>query len=653
MPLLTAIQVWHSGSASVALEKTKCGNGEDEMQHSPKKHIQKTTAKKRFTMRNFHHYGIDTRGRNSGKMKTICPQCNDTRGHKGDKSLSINLDNGLCYCHHCGFKLRVPDDAEERERQKRIEQRQKANRLPSHFRRPTYDPSKGNHSEALTRYWVVERCLSQQLLTDLRITEERIKMPGSNEEENCICFNYFENGVLINTKYRSARKHFKMVTGAELIPYNIDAIADTPECIITEGEFDACAFMTVGRKDVISVPAGAQSNLNWMDRFVETHFEQKRTIYIAADEDAAGQVLRHELVRRLGAERCRLVHYGAQCKDANEHLIRYGAESLLITLAQAEDIPLEGVFTVEDNRENLRALFENGLCRGAETGWENLDANCTFETGRFVVVTGLPGHGKSEFVDELVLRLCLRHEWKIAYFSPENSPVEYHQAKLFEKLTGHRFAPGPGMTEELYNHTLKWLSDNVTHILPGSEAYTVDLILEKARQLVYRRGVRILVIDPLNRLDQQLEPGQTELMYITALLGKLCRFAAQHKCLVILVAHPRKMNRNTATGELRRVEMNDINGSANFGNMADYCLCVSREDEKQLVTVYIDKVRFKHLGSGYTCAKFVYNRLNGRYWPCEEDIVHTPDGDKPGPVNTKCDHGNWLKNTAEQGCLFS
>lgn len=603
-------------------------------------------------MRNFHQYGIDTRGRNSGKIKTICPQCNDTRGHKGDKSLAVNLDEGVCYCHHCGYKLYVPDDAEERQRQQRLEQRLKASRLPSHFRRPTFDPAKARLSEKLEKYWTQERCLAQRLLGELRITEECVKMPGSNEIENCLCFNYFENNVLVNTKYRSALKHFKMVTGAELIPYNIDAIADTPECIITEGEFDACAFMSAGRKDVISVPAGAQSNLTWMDRFVETHFEPKKTIYIAADEDAAGQVLRQELVRRLGAERCRLVHFGPECKDANEHLIRYGAESLLITLAQAEEIPLEGVFTAQDCQEELRTLFENGLSSGADTGWENFDVNCTFETGRSVVATGLPGHGKSEFIDELVLRLCLRHEWKIAYFSPENSPITYHHAKLIEKLTGLQFGPGPGMTETLYEHAVNWLAANVTHILPGTEAYTIDHILEKARQLVYRRGVRILVIDPLNRLDQQLEPGQTELMYITSLLNKLNRFAAQHKCLVILVAHPRKMNRNTATGELRRVEMNDINGSANFGNMSDYCLCVNRDDTKQLVTVYIDKVRFKHLGSGYTQAKFVYNRLNGRYWPCEEDIVHGPDGDKPGPVNTQFDNENWLKNISTQNCLF-
>ena len=72
-------------------------------------------------MRNFHQYGIETNGRNSGKIKTICPQCNDTRGNKGDKSLSVNLSEGVCYCHHCGYKLHVPDDAEERQRREHRE----------------------------------------------------------------------------------------------------------------------------------------------------------------------------------------------------------------------------------------------------------------------------------------------------------------------------------------------------------------------------------------------------------------------------------------------------------------------------------------------------------------------------------------------------
>ena len=205
-------------------------------------------------MRNFHQRGIDTRGRISGKIKTICPQCNDTRGHKGNKSLSVDLDKGLCYCHHCGYKLYVPDDAEERLKQQRRDMRRKPAAPPQHFRRPTFDPARMQLSENLERYWSTVRCLPQELLRTLRITEETVRLPESSQEENCICFNYFENGTLVNTKYRSALKHFMMVKGAELIPYNVDSILGTPECIITEGEFDAAAIIAAGRKDVIPCP---------------------------------------------------------------------------------------------------------------------------------------------------------------------------------------------------------------------------------------------------------------------------------------------------------------------------------------------------------------------------------------------------------------
>ena len=494
--------------------------------------------------------------------------------------------------------------------------------------------------------------LPQELLRTLRITEETVRLPESNQEENCICFNYFENGTLVNTKYRSALKHFMMVKGAELIPYNVDSILGTPECIITEGEFDAAAIIAAGRKDVISVPAGAQSNLTWLDRFVESHFEDKQALYIAVDEDPAGQSLRQELTRRIGVERCRIVHFGEGCKDANEHLVKYGAESLRICIEQAEEVPLEGIFTAEDCRDDLRSLYENGLQRGADTGWDNFDEHCTFEPRRLLVMTGRPGDGKSEFTDELVLRLCLRHEWKIAFFSPENMPIAYHLHKLAEKLTGHRFTPGPGMTEAVYGQAVGWLDRNVSHILPDDGSYGIDHILEKARQVVRRKGVRILVIDPMNRLEQRLEPGQTEMDYITDTLNKLGRFATRNQCLVILVAHPRKVNRNEKDGTRRRVEMNDINGSANFANMSDFCLVVDRNDTKQIATIYIEKVRFKHLGSAHTEAKFVYNHLNGRYWPCEEDVIHTPQGEQLGPVNTQFDNENWLKNNEEQGRLF-
>lgn len=592
-------------------------------------------------MRNFANYQVDIRHRTSGVIKTICNQCLPTRHNKRDRSLRVNIDTGHCHCYHCGADFYVPDDTEEREKAERqaARKRRVAAVIPQHFQRPVFDASKTTLSDATERWLVETRCIPQSVIAELRITEQEEFMPQFGAKECCVCFNYFEGGQLVNTKFRSGKKHFKMVQGAELIPYNIDSLIGQTSCIIHEGELDAASSIAAGFKGVISVPAGANSNLSWLDRFMETHFEDLEEIIIAVDTDSAGIRLRDELVNRLGAERCRVVAYGPDCKDANEHLVKYGLESLRIAIEQAVEVPLEGIFTAADLHGDLRALFDNGFGPGAETGWEEMDKICTYERRRNIIVTGTPGAGKSEWVDELVLRLCLRHQWKIGFFSPENIPIVYHLRKLIEKLTGHRFQNGCGMTEGLLARSEEFLAENVSHISLKGNA-TPDRVLAKARELVVRRGCRIFVFDPLNRFDHEPAPGQTETQYISNLLNKFTEFATQYNCLLILVAHPRKMNRNPTTGATPRVEMYDINGSADFYNKADYGIVVERDKEIGITRVYVDKVKFKHLGVGGV-ATFVYDPVNGRYLPCEES--HDPAvPPEQRARNTVYDSSCWL-----------
>lgn len=592
-------------------------------------------------MRNFANYQVDIRHRTSGVIKTICNQCLPTRHNKRDRSLRVNIDTGHCHCYHCGADFYVPDDTEEREKAERqaARKRRAAAVVPQHFQRPVFDASKTTLSDATERWLVETRCIPQSVIAELRITEQEEFMPQFGAKERCVCFNYFEGGQLVNTKFRSGKKHFKMVQGAELIPYNIDSLIGQTSCIIHEGELDAASSIAAGFKGVISVPAGANSNLSWLDRFMETHFEDLEEIIIAVDTDSAGIRLRDELVNRLGAERCRVVAYGPDCKDANEHLVKYGLESLRIAIEQAVEVPLEGIFTAADLHGDLRALFDNGFGPGAETGWEEMDKICTYERRRNIIVTGTPGAGKSEWVDELVLRLCLRHQWKIGFFSPENIPIVYHLRKLIEKLTSHRFQNGCGMTEGLLARSEEFLAENVSHISLKGNA-TPDRVLAKARELVVRRGCRIFVFDPLNRFDHEPAPGQTETQYISNLLNKFTEFATQYNCLLILVAHPRKMNRNPTTGATPRVEMYDINGSADFYNKADYGIVVERDKEIGITRVYVDKVKFKHLGVGGV-ATFVYDPVNGRYLPCEES--HDPAvPPEQRARNTVYDSSCWL-----------
>ena len=607
--------------------------------------------------RNFQAYGITIDTATSGKVRVKCPFCSQSRKHNAsEKCLSVNIDLGLYHCFHCGEAGYVPTDEElfeREERRKRREEKLKQRPAKGNYQRPKsfqtelliknciHQPS----AQPLIQYLTETRRLDLDLLQRYRIT-----LPYANYEKEekqyekirCIGFNYFDRDEYINLKCRTLDKRFTLLAKAELIPWNIDAIISRPICYITEGEFDALTLIKCGYLETISVPNGAQNNLSFLDRFVETHLEDKVRIVLALDTDEKGVMLRDELIRRLDAERCQVVEWPEGCKDANDVLVRYGADRVRECVEEARDIPLVGIQTAAEVEPQLLDLFEKGMQRGAAISMAGFDDLMTFEPGRYMVVSGRPGDGKSEFIDELCLRLCLLHDWKIAYFSPENVPIVYHLRKLCEKLTRYPFQPSRAMTRDLFDGCVRWLTANVCHIMPGygedgivdfsgSDASwkgnassspsrkdvsnTLDNILQIAHRAVARRGVRILVIDPLNRIDAETEYAQHELAWYSHVNNTLSRFARRHKCLVILVAHPRKVNRANLDGKKRRVEMNDINGSADFGNKADYCMIVDRDDDLQVVTVYVDKVKFKHLGTRGECFLH-YDKVSGRYIPC-------------------------------------
>lgn len=571
-------------------------------------------------MKTFSDYNIKLKNHASGKVKTFCPQCHDTRKNKRDKSLSVDVPGRVWLCHYCGWKGHIPEDKPQ------------VINTPKTYRMK-FNKNLTTLSDRLVKYFEEERSIPQQVLTDMGITEESVYMPQTERKENCVGFNYFEGEELLNTKYRDGAKNFCLRKGGELIPYNINAIKDTDECIITEGEIDALSFIACGRKDTISVPNGASSNLTYLDRFIESHFEGKKVIYIAVDTDRKGLELRAELIRRLGEERCRIVTYGHECKDANMHLHRYGKESLLITLLNAEEIPITGVFTANDVEDELYRLYQTGMQPGATIGLESFDKLISFEVGRLMVCTGMPSDGKSEFIDEIVLRLNLKYGWRTAYFSPENTPVSYHLQKLMEKLIGKKLNQ-KYMSEEEYRKGKEYLAENFMSILP-QEDFGIDEILAKANALVSRKGIKILVLDPYNAIDHQIPDGMSETQYISYFLAQLRNFAIKKKCLVILVAHPAKMYRAPGSDKHSHVTLEDISGSAHFRNKTDFGIVVERDDEAGVVRVYVQKVKFRHLG-GRGKAILKFNPVNGRYIPWREPEAGIKEPDVPW------DYENWL-----------
>ncbi len=509
-------------------------------------------------------------------------------------------------------------------------------------------PGKLENEEPLDenmRHWFEGRSIPVEITEAEGITKVCRMMPQTNKVEKCIVFPYLVEGELVNRKYRDGAKNFMLEKDARLVPWRIDRILSTPECIITEGEMDALSFIVAGRDDVISVPNGAQKNLTWLEDFIETHLENKSRIYIAADTDAKGLELRAELVRRFGEEKCRIVTYGEGCKDANELLMSQGAEALKKAVEEAQEVPLEGVFTAEDVKDELAVLFEKGLQQGALLKMGDLDYLLSVEVGRLMIVTGIPGDGKSEFLDEVAVRLSLHHGWRCAWFSPENFPVTLHHPKLIEKLIGKRFVQKV-MSQMEFDAAVAYLSRNFFDILP-EEGYRVDTILERSEALVRRKGIRVFILDPYNCLEHQIPTGQSETQYISEFLEKLRSFARRRQVLVILAAHPVKMKKDPLTKQFPVPTMYDISGSAAFFNKADFGLAIERDRTQGVTRIHVQKVKFRHLGQPGV-ASFRYNQFNGRFVNFREGS--TPDI-PDGPVNW--DNDNWLGNiSVRQGEIF-
>jgi twinkle protein len=564
-------------------------------------------------------HGIRPRGYRDGSQKRVCPRCSHTRKNKSDPclTLTIDRDGAVWNCHHCGWSGAVSQSEDRPFRP------QRERPAPA---KPTVTP--GNPTPALL-HWFDMRGISAATVQRNRIAAIRHYIPALRAEVDCIAFPYFRAGELVNIKFRAlSDKAFAQVKGAEAILYGLDDIADGKTAIIVEGEPDKLACEEAGIRNVVSVPDGAPPTVKVGDPNPEDakfaflancaeYLDQLDRIVLGLDNDGPGQALTEELSRRLGKERCWRVRWpdsgDAPCKDANEVLLMHGAEVLRECIDQAEPYPIAGLHNVFDFADETLALYRGGRKRGISTGWPSLDEFVTIRPGELTVVTGVPGSGKSEFIDALTVNLARAYGWHFAMCSFENPPAE-HIAKLAEKHLGAPFWDGPTrrMSEADLQRAMDWIADRFYLIRFDDEAPTIGAILEKARAAVMRHGIRGLVIDPYNEIEHRRPANMTETEYVSQLLGRVKRFAQCHGVHVWFVAHPAKMQ--LVNGSRPVPTLYDVSGSANWVNKADIGIVIHREPDKDptRTEIHIRKVRFKSVGRIGT-VELRWDRTTGRY----------------------------------------
>ena len=460
------------------------------------------------------------------------------------------------------------------------------------------------------------RGISNNTLLRFKISQALEWMPKAQKETNVVCFNYFRNNELINIKFRGPGKDFKLAKDAELIFYNLDAIKNTDTAIIVEGEIDAMSMYESGIYNVVSVPNGTTPKgvmkLPYLDNCAE-YFIDKKQIIIATDNDQVGQNLKDELARRFGIEKCSFIQYPNDCKDANDVLIKHGRDAVKSMVENAIPFPIKGIVESETLQNEIFDLYENGYPPGVKIGIESLDKLISFMPGDLTTITGIPGSGKSEFTDWLMAKTSVNHGWKWAICSFENSPPVFHATKLIEKLSEKPFnKSATGISKFELEMVSGYLSDNFFFINTIEADITIDGILAKTAELVLRKGIKGLLIDPWNYIEHKVPNGYTETQYISDVLSKIRMAARKLGIHIFLIAHPTKLQKDKATGKYEVPTMYSISGSANFFNKTDNGLTIYRDFETNVVTAYVQKIRWWWIGKiGFT--SFSFNTLSRQY----------------------------------------
>lgn len=558
----------------------------------------------------------------AGEVDVLCPECShkrSTAAHRRHKCLSVNTDKQTWRCHNCGWTGGL----------EQTDWRSKA-KLPAKFTKPepVDDPSLPK--------WVVTWFKRRGI--DVPVLERNRVYAGDWYGAKAIAFPFLRDGEIVIVKYRLEPKDFRVTKDAEKIPFGLDDVKGA-ECVyLVEGEIDKLTVEQVtGNIAVLSPPNGSAPSDDVIAQIADAVLPADKVV-LAGDMTDDGQAFMERLARRIGYDRCWRVTWPE--KDANDTLMAHGADAVRECLEHAKPYPVDGIVSVSDLRDLALDLYDRGMPPGMSTGWPSMDTYWTVAPSELTILTGVPGSGKTRWLDHLMHNLR-EQGTRVGMCSMETVPLQRHVARLAQLYTGKsaRFGNSDRMSRDEFRNAVDAIDGQYWFVHPQSPS--VDAVLEAASVLVRRNGVEVLVIDPYNRLDHARPSGVSETEFCHQALSRMQRWAQNHSAHVLLVAHPTKLHPKD-DGEYPVATPYDITGSAGFFNIADNCLSVwrSREDMSKPVVLHVQKIRNEENGK-LGKARFHFDIATGRYTEVESKVVQF--GGRPSvpfPVMEDARYGN-------------
>ena len=548
----------------------------------------------------YEKHKIPTHRLKDGQNKTKCPECQPKHDPSDDPlSVVVHPDKILFHCHHCDWSGGVLEESGS----------SYANGTP---KPPPPSPvSYTSQPNAFLDKFFKGRGISRKTYEAFDVfTDDNlwINFPYNGHRGKCDA-----------VKSRMAEdKQFKQNKNPKKSLYNYKNVKDADTVVFVEGEMDALSVAEAGFLNVTTLQDGAPSRVTYKEsdkRFhvLQTHPLKAKKIILFLDQDEAGNNLRLELAHRFGKDKCWRVMLPEGFKDANEYLVKKGALALKQAIEGARPYPVEGLHRAKGYHSEVMNLYKGNYDKPLCIGYPSLDDIYKVMKGTFHVVTGIPNHGKSTFLDQCLIQLAKTHDWKFAVFSPEHS-TKMHIRRLAIIYTGKAFDPNVHgrMTEEELSNAVDWIHEHFFFVETREHTPNLSRILESARGAVQKFGCNGMVIDPYNEVDASRKGSLREDEHIRNFISECKRFCKMMDVTMWVVAHPTKMSKNESGG-YSPPSAYDIAGASHWSNMSDAILTIHRDFDSGSIRVITRKVREQGLYGRIGEAVFYYDESKHKF----------------------------------------
>lgn len=272
-------------------------------------------------------------------------------------------------------------------------------------------------------------------------------------------------------------------------------------------------------------------------------------------------------------------------------------------------------------------FIQNPLRKAYAIGIPEFDKLYKVVLGRTTWLGGIPSHGKTQFLLEMLIRLSENHGFRHLIYSPETGEAEEIYAELMCMYTKTLLRENAinRLTKERAAHAAAFIHHHfivrdMTENMPTPKEF-----IEEVGEFIKTEKIQTITIDPWNEIYHDFNPhGGREDKYLEFSLGLIRRFARKEDIHTFIVVHPRTLRKNSE-GIYEAPTAFEFSGGAPWYAKGDSILCAYRpfefsdtEYERTYVDIIVQKAKPKYIGFKGTF-KCDYDLQHGRYRPRHED----------------------------------